>query len=84
MVLPCNALEHAAPMKAFTKRYPAASVWVTPGQYGPFGSCGFDSASARLGYRVDGVLPVGKPQPGDALPPWASEFDMRSEQRASN
>mmetsp|Transcript_51618 Transcript_51618/g.85607 ORF Transcript_51618/g.85607 Transcript_51618/m.85607 type:complete len:438 (+) Transcript_51618:3-1316(+) len=78
VVLPCNALEHAAPVKAFARRYPTASVWVTPGQYGPFGTCGFTAASAKLGYRVDGVLPIGKPSLGDALPPWADEFDMRT------
>ena len=78
IVLPCNALEHAAPMKAFVKKYPKASVWVTPGQYGPFGTCGLTAASAQLGYRVDGVLPVGKPQSGDPLPPWADEFEMRT------
>ena len=59
-------------------KYPKASVWVSPGQYGPFGSCGLTAASARLGYRVDGVLPVGKPQSGDPLPPWADEFEMRT------
>ena len=78
IVLPCNALEHAAPVKAFARKYPKASVWVTPGQYGPFGECGFTAASAKLGYRVDGVLPVGAPKPGDALPPWADEFEMRT------
>lgn len=78
VVLPCNALEHAAPVKAFTKKYPKASVWITPGQYGPFGECGFTAASAKMGYRVDGVLPVGVPTATDTLPPWASEFDMRT------
>ena len=78
VVLPCVALEHKAPMAAFTKRYPKASVWVAPGQYGPFGECGLTAASAKMGYRVDGVLPVGTPKPGDALPPWADEFDMRT------
>jgi len=78
VVLPCNALEHKAPMGAFTKRYPQASVWVTPGQYGPFGSCGFDAATARMGYRVDGILPAGAFGPGDPLPPWADEFDVRT------
>ena len=46
-------------MKAFARKYPRASVWVTPGQYGPFGTCGLTAASAKLGYRVDGVLPIG-------------------------
>jgi hypothetical protein len=78
VVLPCVALEHKAPIKAFTKAYPQASVWVAPGQYGPFGSCGLDAASAKMGYRVDGVFPIGAPSPTDALPPWADEFDMRT------
>lgn len=78
IVLPCNALEHAAPMKSFAAKYPKASVWVTPGQYGPFGTCGLTAASAKLGYRVDGVLPIGRPKSGDPLPPWADEFDIRT------
>ena len=32
VVLPCSALEHKAPMAPFVKRYPKASVWVSPGQ----------------------------------------------------
>ena len=78
VVLPCNALEHAAPLNVFATKYPSASLWVTPGQYGPFGSCGFDAASARLGYRVDGVLPAGRPAAGALLPSWADEFEMRT------
>ena len=78
VVLPCVALEHKAPLQAFCKRYPKASVWIAPGQYGPFGSCGLEAASASMGYRVDGVFPVGAPKPGDKLPPWADEFDMRT------
>ena len=78
VVLPCNALEHKAPIKAFTQRYPKASVWVTPGQYGPFGEFGFDAAAARMGYRVDGILPAGAPKAGEPLPPWADEFDFRT------
>lgn len=31
-----------------------------------------------MGYRVDGVFPLGAPQASDALPPWADEFDMRT------
>ena len=58
VVLPCVALEHKAPMAAFVKRYPKASVWIAPGQYGPFGECGLDAASAKMGYRVDGVFPT--------------------------
>ena len=79
VVLPCVALEHKAPMQAFTKKYPSASVWVAPGQYGPFGEIGLDAASSKMPYRVDGVFPVGAPKEGvDALPPWANEFDMRT------
>ncbi|GFH48819.1 hypothetical protein CTEN210_05295 [Chaetoceros tenuissimus] len=40
IVLPCNAFEHKAPMKPFTRRYPDAKVWVSPGQYGVLGTCG--------------------------------------------
>ena len=76
VVLPCNALEHKAPMKAFVKRYPQASVWVTPGQYGPFGACGFDAKSAAMGYKVDGILPAGAFSEDDARPPWMDEFDV--------
>ena len=65
---------HAA---AFVKKYPKASVWITPGQYGPYGSCGLDKKSCRMGYRVDGVLPVGAPSSADLLPPWSSEIDLR-------
>ena len=72
IVLPCNALEHKAPMQAFCSKFPKAKVWVSPGQYGPFGSCG-QSRSAdspvRMGYRVDGIL-------GSDVPPWANEFDI--------
>ena len=77
VVLPCVALEHKAPLKAFCAKYPKASVWIAPGQYGPFGACGLDAASAKMGYRVDGVFPIGTPEPSkDAMPPWADEFDM--------
>ena len=45
----------------------------------PFGECGLDSASTKkMPYRVDGVLPVGVPSANDVLPPWASEFDIRT------
>lgn len=78
VVLPCVALEHKAPIAAFCKRYPKARVWIAPGQYGPFGECGLTASSAKMGYRVDGVFPIGAPKPGDAMPPWADEFDMRT------
>ena len=72
VVLPCNALEHKAPVQAFTKRFPDASVWISPGQYGPFGSCGMTMEEpSNMGYRVSGIL-----APGNPLPPWADEFDM--------
>mmetsp|Transcript_50299 Transcript_50299/g.75136 ORF Transcript_50299/g.75136 Transcript_50299/m.75136 type:complete len:460 (-) Transcript_50299:140-1519(-) len=73
IVLPCNAFEHGAPMKEFCKRFPDAQVWISPGQYGPFGSCGRSSTTEKvqMGYRVDGILGGDDP-----LPPWADEFDM--------
>lgn len=71
VVLPCNAFEHKAPMKAFTKKYPNAKVWVSPGQFGPLGSCGKTLSKCNMGYRVDGIL-----GPGNPLPPWANEFDI--------
>ena len=76
VVVPCNALEHKIPASAFVKKYPQASVWTTPGQYGPFGSCGLDKKSCKMGYRVDGVLPVGAPSSTDELPKWADGIDM--------
>lgn len=76
VVLPCNAFEHKAPMRAFCQRYPHAKVWVAPGQYGPLGSCGtnLDDASPprNLGYRVDGILGDQSRPP----PPWVDEFDI--------
>lgn len=73
VVLPVNALEHKAAMKQFVQKYPKAKVWIAPGQYGPFGECGaiksgmsadqmekvVHDASKTMGYRVDGVLPIG-------------------------
>jgi hypothetical protein len=77
VVLPCNALEHKAPVKDFVKRYPQATVWISPGQYGPFGSCGrslSDSEVAcNMGYRADGIL--GAVDASAQPPPWADEFD---------
>jgi hypothetical protein len=69
VVLPCNAFEHKAPVAAFCKRYPDASVWISPGQYGPFGSCGLDISDCNMGYKVDGVLTAGQ------SPPWLDELD---------
>ena len=71
VVLGSNALEHKAAMSSFLRRYPKAQVWVSPGQYGPFGSCGdvtFDmsqeqvektvrAASKTLGYDIAGIIP---------------------------
>mmetsp|Transcript_18617 Transcript_18617/g.46095 ORF Transcript_18617/g.46095 Transcript_18617/m.46095 type:complete len:481 (-) Transcript_18617:172-1614(-) len=73
VVLPCNAFEHKAPMQAFTEKYPNANVWISPGQFGPLGSCGKSLAkdSCQMGYRVDGILGLDNP-----LPPWSNEFDM--------
>lgn len=73
VVLPVNALEHKAAMKQFTVKYPNAMVWISPGQYGPFGSCGvitddmdekkvqkvLTKAARTMGHRVDGIFPVG-------------------------
>ncbi|KAL7463266.1 hypothetical protein ACHAXS_003647 [Conticribra weissflogii] len=73
VVLPVNALEHKAAMKQFTAKYPDAMVWISPGQYGPFGSCGvitddmdkneaqkvLTNAAKTMGHRVDGIFPVG-------------------------
>jgi len=70
VVLPCNAFEHKAPMKAFVQKYPDASVWISPGQYSLFGSCGFDVAKAQMDYKVDGILTEG------TTPPWRDEFDF--------
>jgi hypothetical protein len=59
-------------MAAFLQKYPKASVWIAPGQYGPYGSCGGvtmtklddddnnnnddDNEPCNMGYRVDGIL----------------------------
>ena len=70
VVLPCNAFEHKAPMQAFLQKYPNAKVWISPGQYGPLGSCGQSlQEPCRMGYHVDGIL-------GSDIPPWANEFDI--------
>lgn len=72
VVLPTNALEHKAAMGQFLRAYPEADVWISPGQYGPFGACGVvdedmdegqveeavRKAGKTMGYRVDGILPV--------------------------
>jgi len=72
VVLPCNAFEHKAPMKAFLQKYPKAQVWVAPGQFGPLGSCGQSlQEPCNMGYRVDGILGPDQPQPS-----WANEFDI--------
>ncbi|KAG7371983.1 protein of unknown function DUF4336 containing protein [Nitzschia inconspicua] len=73
IVLPCNAFEHKAPVKAFVRRYPNAKVWVSPGQYGPLGRCGTTLTDPNtLGYKIDGVLG----DPTNPPPPWADEFDI--------
>ena len=71
VVLPCNALEHKAPMQAFLAKFPNAQVWISPGQYGPFGSCGQsrNEKAVKMPYRVDGIL-------GSDVPPWADEFEI--------
>ena len=60
LVLPVTALEHKAFFGPFQRQFPAASVWAAPGQYGPFGSLGFEPATSTLPFRVDGVLPRSK------------------------
>ena len=77
IVLPCNAFEHAAPVKAFCKKYPKASVWVSPGQYGPFGSCGTSMKDPySLGYKVDGIFGANSNSDTDQnQPSWIDEFD---------
>jgi len=73
VVLPCNAFEHKAPMKAFLERYPNAKVWIAPGQYGPLGSCGTSlTRKPKMGYRVDGIFGDESSPP----PPWSDEFDI--------
>ena len=71
IVLPCNAFEHKAPLASFSRRYPAATVWIAPGQYGPLGQCGrvYDAQRTPrgMGCRVDGIL-------GDGTPPWRDEI----------
>ena len=42
------------------------------------GECGLDVASAKMGYRVDGIFPIGAPKASDPAPPWADEFDYRT------
>jgi len=77
VVLPTNAWEHAAPMASFVRFYPQATVWVSPGQRGPFGSCDQDVASANMPYHLDGVLPP-RSSTLAAMPPWANEFEIRT------
>ena len=76
IVLPCNAFEHKAPMKDFCNKFPDAQVWISPGQYGPFGSCGQSRLDpkqpCRMGYRVDGILGSTDCQHA----PWLDEFEM--------
>mmetsp|Transcript_17590 Transcript_17590/g.40375 ORF Transcript_17590/g.40375 Transcript_17590/m.40375 type:complete len:474 (-) Transcript_17590:350-1771(-) len=73
VVLPCNAFEHKAPMKAFVEKYPKANVWIAPGQYGPLGSCGTTLIEkSKMGYRVDGIFGDKSSPP----PPWSDEFDI--------
>jgi len=75
LVLPVTALEHKAFFGPFARKFPKATAWVAPGQYGPFGSLGFAKESSTLPFRVDGVLPRSKKDP---QPPWASEIDTRT------
>jgi len=75
VILPCNAFEHKAPMKAFLQKYPTAKVWISPGQFGPLGICGTTlNEPCNMGYRVDGIL--GSKDDGSPTPSWANEFDI--------
>ena len=81
IVLPCNAFEHAAPVKEFTKKYKSASVWVAPGQYGPFGSCGRSlQEPCSLGYHIDGILGMDSKSDSESTSPplWLDEFDYKT------
>ena len=73
IVLPVTALEHKAFFGPFVRRFPEATRWVSPGQYGPFGSVplGGGPEKSSLPYRIDGVLGEGAP------PPWASEIESK-------
>ncbi|CAK9015043.1 unnamed protein product [Durusdinium trenchii] len=62
LVVPGSALEHKSSLSDFSRRYPKASVWVSPGASGALGD-------PPLG-RVDGVL-------GEGTPPWATEIDFK-------
>lgn len=75
LVLPVTALEHKAFFGPFARRFPDATVWAAPGQYGPFGSLGFEPSSSTLPFRVDGVLPRS---PKDPQPPWAAEIATKT------
>jgi len=101
VVLPVNALEHKAAMKQFVEKYPMAKVWIAPGQYGPFGECGaikagmsadqienvVHAASKTMGYRVDGILPIGSLSkdssenimPKNLLPSWINDDEFSVE-----
>ena len=87
VVLPCNAFEHKAAVKAFVDHYSETieSVWIAPGQYGPFGSSpgGNDLQNAdsiekmcKMGYRVDGILSDSSST--GRRPPWADYFEYKT------
>ena len=91
LVVPCNAIEHKAPLQAFITKYPnVQSVWISPGQYGPLGECGLTlndkNKPCRMGCHIDGILPtmtaIKEQHRKDMqildLPPWANEFDFQT------
>jgi len=87
VVLPVNALEHKAQMKAFIEKYKSTieSVWVAPGQYGPFGSCGLSLLDKKnMGYKIDGIFPKDSPSSEisnnnkETKPVWADDFEYRT------
>jgi hypothetical protein len=79
VVLPCNAFEHKAAVAPFCKKYPQASVWVSPGQYNPLGKCGLSllDEPCNMGVKVDGIfsLDAASNDNNRGGPPWADEFD---------
>ena len=52
LVLPVTALEHKAFFGPFQRQFPSATVWAAPGQYGPFGTLGFDPSKVFVGHPI--------------------------------
>lgn len=62
LVVPGTALEHKVSLADFSRAFPKATVWVSPGQKSP-------PLDPPLG-RIDGIL-------GKGTPPWQDEVDYR-------